>query len=111
MEGFIALVAVFASILQIVLFFKLWGMTNDIKEIKGKYLSKTNDGKHDDTSGIGDSDIIVGSHIVVIKTEKQMKVIGIDAQSNQFICSNNNGLTSESFNRGEIELFSTFYRK
>lgn len=28
------------GIMQIVLFFKLWGMTNDIKEIKIKYLSE-----------------------------------------------------------------------
>ena len=28
------------GILQIILFFKLWGMTNDIQEIKKKYLSE-----------------------------------------------------------------------
>ena len=26
------------GILQIILFFKVWGMTNDIKEIRNKYL-------------------------------------------------------------------------
>lgn len=36
MEILIGLIAVIFGILQLVLFFKLWGMTNDIREIKKK---------------------------------------------------------------------------
>lgn len=34
MEIFIGIIVIFVSILYIVLFFKVWGMTNDVKEIK-----------------------------------------------------------------------------
>lgn len=43
MEGLITfsgIVIIAFGILQIILFFKIWGMTNDIKEIKNKYLSE-----------------------------------------------------------------------
>lgn len=35
METFIALVIIIGAILQIILFFKIWGMTNDVSEILG----------------------------------------------------------------------------
>lgn len=34
MNEFIIIVGIIFSILSIILFFKLWGMTNDIKEMK-----------------------------------------------------------------------------
>lgn len=34
MDEFIIIVGIILSILSIILFFKLWGMTNDVKEIK-----------------------------------------------------------------------------
>lgn len=36
MEIFIAIIAIVVGVLQIVLFFKIWVMTNDVKKIKGK---------------------------------------------------------------------------
>ena len=39
METFIILIIFIFGILQLILFFKIWGMTNDIREIKEKYLS------------------------------------------------------------------------
>lgn len=41
MLTFTGLVVIVFGILQIILFFKIWGMTNDIREIKNKYLGKT----------------------------------------------------------------------
>lgn len=43
MEGFLSFVLVVFGILQIILFFKLWGMTNDVVEIKKYLLSKGED--------------------------------------------------------------------
>lgn len=43
MEGlmiFTGIVMIAFGILQIILFFKIWGMTNDIREIKNKYFSE-----------------------------------------------------------------------
>lgn len=36
--NFVSIIIIVFGILQIILFFKLWGMTNDIREIKNKYM-------------------------------------------------------------------------
>lgn len=38
MIDFLTIVLLIFGVLQIILFFKVWGMTNDIKEIRNKYL-------------------------------------------------------------------------
>ena len=41
MEVFIAIVSLVAAILQIMLFFKVWGMTNDIRELKKDHFCES----------------------------------------------------------------------
>lgn len=41
METLLAIILIVFGVLQIILFFKIWGMTNDVREIKNKYLSET----------------------------------------------------------------------
>ena len=41
MEGFLSIVLVVFGILQIILSFKPWGMTNDVADIKDYLLSKS----------------------------------------------------------------------
>ena len=38
MIDFLTIILLIFELLQIILFFKVWGMTNDIKEIRNKYL-------------------------------------------------------------------------
>ena len=38
MVDFLTIILLIFGVLQIILFFKEWGMTNDIKEIRNKYL-------------------------------------------------------------------------
>lgn len=38
MIDFLTIILLVFGVLQIILFFKIWGMTNDIKEIRNKYL-------------------------------------------------------------------------
>lgn len=38
MIDFLTIVLLIFGVMQIILFFKVWGMTNDIKEIRNKYL-------------------------------------------------------------------------
>ena len=38
MIDFLTIILLIFGLLQIILFFKEWGMTNDIKEIRNKYL-------------------------------------------------------------------------
>ena len=40
METFMAIVFLVFGILQIILFFKVWGMTNNVKKIKEAFLEK-----------------------------------------------------------------------
>lgn len=40
MYEFLSIVLLIFGVLQIMLFFKMWGMTNDIKKIKNKYLKE-----------------------------------------------------------------------
>lgn len=39
---FVSLLIIASAILQIILFFKVWGMTNNVKEIRDKYLVSDN---------------------------------------------------------------------
>ncbi|MBE6260709.1 MAG: hypothetical protein E7107_07780 [Prevotella sp.] len=41
MVEFVAIITLVAGVLQIILFFKVWGMTNDIRELKKDYFSET----------------------------------------------------------------------
>ena len=41
MVEFIAIVSLITGILQIILFFKVWGMTNDIRELKKDHFCET----------------------------------------------------------------------
>lgn len=44
MVEFIAIVSLVAGILQIILFFKVWGMTNDIRELKKDHFNENDMG-------------------------------------------------------------------
>ena len=42
--SFVAFLTFIGTILQIILFFKIWGMTNDVKHIKDKIVPNSSDG-------------------------------------------------------------------
>jgi len=41
MVEFVAIVSLIAGVLQIILFFKIWGMTNDVKALKKDHFNET----------------------------------------------------------------------
>ncbi len=51
MIDFLTIILLIFGVPQIILFFKVWGMTNDIKEIRNKYL-KDEDENRKERSGI-----------------------------------------------------------
>lgn len=121
MEGmmtFVSLVVIVFGILQIILFFKLWGMTNDIKEIKEKYLNSEN--HHMEFIQKADNEQIdeiepdlfkfdglkfkQGDHVVNLKTEKQMRVK--DIKDGKFCCYSQGGMVHEGdFDESELRKF------
>ena len=57
MIDFLTIILLIFRVLQIILFFKVWGMTNDIKEIRNKYLKdedekRRQEAEHDPTPKI-----------------------------------------------------------
>lgn len=50
MEILVTIIIVVFGVLQIILFFKLWGMTDDIRAIKNKYLYRDNDRTENSTT-------------------------------------------------------------
>lgn len=45
MYEFLSIILIVFGVLQIILFFKMWGMTNDVDKIKNKLLSSNDDNK------------------------------------------------------------------
>lgn len=55
MKGFIFIIAFVCAILNIILFFKLWRMTNDVHALRKKYAPESKEkGKFDDVPATWD---------------------------------------------------------
>lgn len=105
MGALLSLVAVLFGILQIILFFKIWGMTNDIREIKEKYLSSTDPQKS--VSPAQPSEFNVGELVVHIKTNKQMRIKEI-TEDGKYSCYTGGGASHEGdFTASEIKRFNS----
>lgn len=104
--GFVSIVIIIFGILQIILFFKLWGMTNNIFEIKElikKYgiEEKTNQKPQKSTIKM---DIQIEDLVVELKSKRQLKVVDI-TEDGRFQCKTPGGIAPIGFfERHEIEL-------
>lgn len=111
---FTAVVILVFGVLQIVLFFKMWGMTNNVRSIKDmmeKYISKIEKksiGTEDDNGYKG---IKIEDLVVDIKTKRKMTVTNVTSEG-KYECKLTGGIAPIGmFNRDEIELFDVFYKK
>lgn len=120
MENYITLlvfISLIFGILQIILFFKIWGMTNDIRDIKNKYLSENyNESKPDQIStstpeskinrapkNIDDPQFKIDDLVVCLKTGNQMRVKEII--DGKFACYSSLGFQGY-FEESDIKLFN-----
>lgn len=107
MEGmfsFVGIIVIVFGILQIILFFKLWGMTNDIRIIKNQYLDslKTSEVPKETVKGAFE----VGALVVNVSSGKQMRIKEIEAATGKYACYTNGGMNFEgNFDESEIKLF------
>lgn len=119
MEGialFVSIVIIVFGVLQIILFFKLWGMTNNVSEMKNmielimrQNLQKKNQLKPE--MGNDNNDIKIEDLVVELKNERQLKVVNI-TDDGKFECILPGGITPiGSFYRNEIELFNKYWDK
>ena len=77
MEVMLGIIIFVFGILQIVLFFKLWGMTNDVREIKNKYLSQTTYLNQKDSEKGTDLEkhiFNIGELVIIKASEKQFRI-------------------------------------
>lgn len=87
METLLAIIFIVFGVLQIIFFIKMWGMTNDVKDIRNKYLQSettnvslhyenTQNHQHTKQTALQNdiADIPIDTLVVELKTEKQMRV-------------------------------------
>ena len=105
METFIILIILIFGILQLILFFKIWGMTNDIREIKERYLSSTTSPKK--KMPTQPTEFNIGELVVEIKTNKQMRIKEI-TEDGKYSCCTGGGASHEGdFTASEIKRFNS----
>lgn len=109
-EFIITLFVIVAGILYTILFFKIWGMTNNIAQIKeyieAEHLSKFaksggNDSFDADQGENPVPDWVIGSRVVRIVTEEQMKITSLNSNGT-FVCAKAGGIIAGSFRRDEL---------
>ena len=76
MESVIAIISIVCSVLNIIPFFKIWGMTNDIKKIKDVFIA----------SSIKQVDVKVGDIVIHREFNDAMKVLEVDVDKNRIKC-------------------------
>ena len=111
MEGialFVSIVIIVFGVLQIILFFKLWGMTNNVKKIKRILNNKKEQDMEIGKTVIADG-TKEGDLVVELKTERQMRVENI-TNDGKFECKAS-GMIVGVFKRNEIELFNKYWDK
>ena len=88
MEGisiFISILAVIWSILSIILFFKVWGMTNDVRELKEHFIpTKTESDKNENIDSL-ESSFKVGDHVTEKGTLRELVVCDITSDG-KYVC-------------------------
>ncbi|MFV0312191.1 MAG: hypothetical protein ACK5KN_11165 [Dysgonomonas sp.] len=105
MEIVLSIIFIIFGILQIILFFKIWGMTNDIRKIKETYLSTINIETSTEDKMNDSSTFRVDALVINIATGKQMRIKEI-TETGKYSCYTNGGMNHEGdFSESEIKLF------
>lgn len=104
MEITIGVILLATAILNIILFFKIWIMTNDTEKIR-EFLEiiasiKEHDYKNKTTKN--KNDIELYSWVIEIKSRKEFQVIEI-LDKNTYLCVNEKNQNGVKFKRFEIE--------
>ena len=76
MELFVSLIIIVFGVLQIILFFKLWGMTNDVAALREKFAPQVEDTQKPRA--------LLGMYARILSTGKQVRVVA--CENNQYKC-------------------------
>ncbi|WP_077154539.1 hypothetical protein [Bacteroides bouchesdurhonensis] len=105
MQTLINIIIIVFGILQIILFFKIWGMTNDIRKIREKYFLSSDSKKSIESTQ--QTEFNIGELVIEIKTNKQMRINEI-TKDGKYSCYTNGGVSHEGdFTGSEIKRFNS----
>lgn len=103
MTVLVGLIALIIGIFQIVLFFKVWEMTNDIRAIKEKYLYS--DHKEPIATKRNANEFKVDDLVIEIETGKQMRIKFITV-AGKYSCYTDGGtVNAGEFDASQIKLY------
>jgi len=108
METLLNIVVIVFALLQIILFFKMWSMTNDIKEIKNKYLQESKENDLITSEQIDDKGFNKGTLVIIKVTEKQFRIVNIESKDGVMYYSGNDYVKHPE---GDIALFDEYWKK
>lgn len=95
MYELVSIIITVFGVLQIILFFKIWGMTNDIREIKKKYLTE----KREEKTTI--HNLAVGNSVIERKTGRRMTITAINSDGS-YKCNSENGVCLGNFSKDDL---------
>ena len=110
------IISIICPILQIILFFKIWIMTDDIRAIKNKYLNSNNEKTDFLITNIGENETALSEEkyngfrlgeLVVLKSNgRQMRIKSYNSVTDTFDCYTSNYSVYEgSFKPDELSRF------
>ena len=107
MDVLLSIVLLVFGILQVILFFKIWGMTNNVCKIRelmeNSFQNNTNNSSKEVVEKC--DNIEVNDFVMEIKTQKEFKVKQIIGE-NKFECIERYGCVIYTFKKDEIKLLS-----
>ena len=104
MDVFIALIVLVASILNLILFFKVWGICNNVSKIYkilyNEQVKKIAEKKGNSTNHFSEGDLVVSK-----VSGKQMRIFKV-LENGKYECCSNGGMHNDGiFEEFEIEKF------
>lgn len=106
-DKIIILVSILFFILQIILFFKIWGMTNNVAAIR-RLMEGGESGASETAETITDA-IVVGALVVRKSTGEQLKITAVD-NDGKFVCAKA-GIDIGSFDADELCTWKDYWMK
>lgn len=103
------IIGIIFGILQIILFFKIWGMTNNVAELN-RNVKELLYRKEEEAKAPVDG-LKVGDLVVELRTEQQMKISRI-TEDGKYECTAAGGIRPVGiFDKNDIELFAKYFKK
>lgn len=114
MEVIVGLITLVVGVLQIILFFKIWGMTNNVSDIKELLIQQSflsNSMSEIEKKVDSHDKFYVDQLVVLLSTEEQMKIKEI-TPNGMYGCYTNGGSNFRgNFYEKEIEDFETYWNR